>query len=201
MIPPLRAFSKPLLLFVAAIIAARPASPQSQTGSADPGTAGRPNGCNNLASARRRTESQPAAVAAVRRRLPYYDWKDRTESNSVKQTIHIVLGRLAAESVRSSPPDGSAFLEKPMTRASSSTSIYPADCRIKIPGTSARRMAEFGSSTEGWIDVIIGRQVLGFGKQRLIGPSNWSNTGRHLRCDPSGCASIRATKSVCLPPR
>jgi len=38
--------------------------------------------------------------------------------------------------------------------------------------------AEFGSSTEGWVDVIAGRQVLGFGAQRLIGPSDWSNTGR-----------------------
>lgn len=37
---------------------------------------------------------------------------------------------------------------------------------------------ELGSSTEGAIDVIAGRQVFEFGGKRLIGPSNWSNTGR-----------------------
>jgi hypothetical protein len=37
---------------------------------------------------------------------------------------------------------------------------------------------QIGSSTEGWIDLITGRQVLSFGDERLIGPSDWLNMGR-----------------------
>jgi len=38
--------------------------------------------------------------------------------------------------------------------------------------------AQVGSSTAGWADVVAGRQVLVFGDERLIGPSNWLNVGR-----------------------
>ena len=38
--------------------------------------------------------------------------------------------------------------------------------------------AEVGSSTEGWIDVIGGREILSFGDERVIGPSDWNNQGR-----------------------
>ena len=38
--------------------------------------------------------------------------------------------------------------------------------------------AEFGSSTEGWIDVVAGRQMFSFGDERVIGPSDWLNQGR-----------------------
>ena len=38
--------------------------------------------------------------------------------------------------------------------------------------------AQIGSSTEGWVDVVAGRQVLAFGDERVIGPSNWLNVGR-----------------------
>jgi len=38
--------------------------------------------------------------------------------------------------------------------------------------------AQVGSSTEGWIDALAGRQVLMFGDERIIGPSNWTNVGR-----------------------
>jgi Alginate export len=38
--------------------------------------------------------------------------------------------------------------------------------------------AQIGSSTEGWWDVVGGRQVLAFGDERVIGPSNWTNVGR-----------------------
>jgi hypothetical protein len=37
---------------------------------------------------------------------------------------------------------------------------------------------QIGSSTNGWVDVIVGRQVLQFGDERVIGPSNWLNVGR-----------------------
>src|SRR6202171_4427151 len=37
---------------------------------------------------------------------------------------------------------------------------------------------QLGSSTEGWADVIVGRQVLAFGNERVIGPSDWVNAGR-----------------------
>src|SRR6266566_3283739 len=38
--------------------------------------------------------------------------------------------------------------------------------------------AQVGSSTEGWVDVEAGRQILVFGNERVIGPSNWLNVGR-----------------------
>jgi hypothetical protein len=37
---------------------------------------------------------------------------------------------------------------------------------------------QVGSSTEGWVDVLAGRQALAFGDERVIGPSNWLNVGR-----------------------
>lgn len=38
--------------------------------------------------------------------------------------------------------------------------------------------AEVGSSTQGWVDVVGGREVLRFGDERVIGPSEWLNVGR-----------------------
>jgi hypothetical protein len=38
--------------------------------------------------------------------------------------------------------------------------------------------AQIGSSTEGWIDVLGGREILSFGDERVIGPSDWRNQGR-----------------------
>ena len=38
--------------------------------------------------------------------------------------------------------------------------------------------AQVGSPTEGWVDVLGGRQALEFGDERVIGPSNWLNVGR-----------------------
>lgn len=37
---------------------------------------------------------------------------------------------------------------------------------------------QLGSSTEGWADLIVGRQALAFGVERVIGPSEWVNAGR-----------------------
>jgi Alginate export len=37
---------------------------------------------------------------------------------------------------------------------------------------------QVGSSKTGWVDVLAGRQVLIFGDERVIGPSNWLNVGR-----------------------
>src|SRR5271170_5834186 len=38
--------------------------------------------------------------------------------------------------------------------------------------------AQIGSSTEGWIDALGGREILSFGDERVIGPSDWRNQGR-----------------------
>jgi Alginate export len=35
-------------------------------------------------------------------------------------------------------------------------------------------------STEGWADLIVGRQILAFGTERVIGPSDWLNSGRNF---------------------
>jgi hypothetical protein len=37
---------------------------------------------------------------------------------------------------------------------------------------------QLGRPTEGWFDVVAGRQVLSLGAERLVGPSDWSNMGR-----------------------
>jgi len=37
---------------------------------------------------------------------------------------------------------------------------------------------QLGSSTEGAADLTVGRQVLAFGNERVIGPSDWTNTSR-----------------------
>ena len=37
---------------------------------------------------------------------------------------------------------------------------------------------QLGGSETGWIDALAGRQVLRFGDERVIGPSNWLNVGR-----------------------
>jgi hypothetical protein len=37
---------------------------------------------------------------------------------------------------------------------------------------------QVGSSETGWIDALAGRQVLRFGDERVIGPSEWLNVGR-----------------------
>jgi hypothetical protein len=37
---------------------------------------------------------------------------------------------------------------------------------------------QLGSSSEGWLDVVAGRQMFSFGDERVIGPSDWSNQGR-----------------------
>src|SRR6266446_6554420 len=37
---------------------------------------------------------------------------------------------------------------------------------------------QVGSSKSGWADAVAGRQVLLFGDERVIGPSNWLNVGR-----------------------
>jgi hypothetical protein len=38
--------------------------------------------------------------------------------------------------------------------------------------------AEAGNSETGWVDALAGRQVLRFGDERVIGPSEWLNVGR-----------------------
>jgi hypothetical protein len=38
--------------------------------------------------------------------------------------------------------------------------------------------AQLGDSTDGWFDIVAGRQALAFGDERIIGPSNWLNMGR-----------------------
>ncbi|HUP03448.1 MAG TPA: alginate export family protein [Bryobacteraceae bacterium] len=38
--------------------------------------------------------------------------------------------------------------------------------------------ARIGSATAGIADVVVGRQMLSFGDERVIGPSDWSNMGR-----------------------
>jgi hypothetical protein len=38
--------------------------------------------------------------------------------------------------------------------------------------------ARIGNATEGWIDLVAGRQIFSFGDERVIGPADWNNQGR-----------------------
>lgn len=61
---------------------------------------------------------------------------------------------------------------------------------------------QLGSSTEGWFDFIAGREILSFGDERVIGPSDWLNMGRTfdtLRLDlhpPGAKVSIFASSVI-----
>jgi hypothetical protein len=51
--------------------------------------------------------------------------------------------------------------------------------------------ARLGKSNEGWVDLVVGRQMFSFGDERVVGPSDWSNMGRtfdtvRLDLHPSG---------------
>jgi Alginate export len=37
---------------------------------------------------------------------------------------------------------------------------------------------QLGNSNEGWVDLIVGREIFSFGDERVIGPSDWLNMGR-----------------------
>ena len=37
---------------------------------------------------------------------------------------------------------------------------------------------QLGDATEGWFDFLVGREILSFGDERVIGPSDWLNMGR-----------------------
>ena len=64
--------------------------------------------------------------------------------------------------------DARAFFNHHVPNASSYQNIW--DIR--------EAYAQFGSSTEGWIDLVAGRQMFSFGDERVIGPSDWNNMGR-----------------------
>ena len=54
----------------------------------------------------------------------------------------------------------------------------PASSSYQDTWTLWEGYAQVGHSTEGWVDVLAGRQALRFGDERVIGPSNWLNVGR-----------------------
>jgi len=37
---------------------------------------------------------------------------------------------------------------------------------------------QLGNRSQGWFDIVAGREILSFGDERLIGPSDWLNMGR-----------------------
>jgi hypothetical protein len=48
----------------------------------------------------------------------------------------------------------------------------------EVKWTLWQAFPQVGSSETGWVDALAGRQVLRFGDERLIGPSEWLNVGR-----------------------
>ncbi|HXE05679.1 MAG TPA: alginate export family protein [Bryobacteraceae bacterium] len=178
MIPLLRVFSRPLLIFVAATIAAMSAAPQPQTSNTAQG--GEPSDQQADASG----WLQP--VEDLNRSLPPWlqfggDYRLRLEGqNGIKfgkADDSYLLGRLRLNLLVKPSRWFSLFGETQDSRIFFNQHL-PSDLPYQNTWDIRQAYAEFGSSTEGWIDVIAGRQVLSFGGQRLIGPSNWSNTGR-----------------------
>lgn len=60
-----------------------------------------------------------------------------------------------------------------------------------------------GSATNGWVDLVAGRQMFSFGDERVIGPSDWSNMGRtfdtvRLDLHPPGAAISIFAASVII---
>ena len=58
--------------------------------------------------------------------------------------------------------------------------------------------AQLGKSNEGWVDGLADREVLTFGDDRVIGPSNWLNVGRtfdvaRLNIDQANPTGVSAT--------
>jgi hypothetical protein len=63
---------------------------------------------------------------------------------------------------------------------------------------------QLGSSNEGWLDVVAGRQMFSFGDERVIGPSDWRNMGRtfdtvRLDLHPPGVKVSIFAASVIIP--
>jgi hypothetical protein len=176
MIPPLRVFSKSLLVFVAAMIAARPASPQSQASATTSEPGARQTDVANWL--------QP--VGELNRDLPPWlqfggEYRLRAEGQNGIKFGKIddgyLLGRLRLNLLVKPTPWLSFFGETQDSRIFFNQHV-PGSLPYQNTWDVRQAYVELGSSTEGWIDVIAGRQVLQFGSQRLIGPSDWSNTGR-----------------------
>ena len=59
-------------------------------------------------------------------------------------------------------------------------------CNQNVPSTPPyqntwdirQAYVQLGSASDGWFDIVGGREVLSLGEERLIGPSNWLNMGR-----------------------
>src|SRR5205823_13019114 len=60
--------------------------------------------------------------------------------------------------------------------------------------------SQVGNSETGWADALAGRQVLRFGDERVIGPSEWL-TSVALSTSRALTFIIQATKSACSPPQ
>ena len=171
---------KPLLisLLVAAMMAATPASAQSPAGSA---AQGREPGARQADAT---SWLQP--VEELNRSLPPWlefggEYRLRLEGqDGIKfgtTDDSYVLGRLRLNLLVKPTRWFSLFGETQDSRIFFNEHL-PSGLPYRNTWDIRQAYAEFGSSTEGWVDVIAGRQVLGFGVQRLIGPSDWSNTGR-----------------------
>lgn len=176
MIRPLLVTSRLLLLLVAAIVAATPASPQSQTGAAAPGTpGGRTDATTWLRPVEKLNSSLPPWLefgGAYRARL-----EGQNGINFGKTDDSYLLSRLRLNLLIKPTSWFGLFGETQDSRI-----FFNQHLSSGLPYQNTwdirQAYAELGSSTEGWVDVIAGRQVLQFGADRLIGPSDWSNTGR-----------------------
>jgi len=54
----------------------------------------------------------------------------------------------------------------------------PTDPSFQNSWDVRQAYVQLGSAKEGWVDLIAGRQVLAFGDERVIGPSDYTNTAR-----------------------
>ena len=57
-------------------------------------------------------------------------------------------------------------------------SHIPEASPYQDPWDIRQAYVQLGSSTEGWVNLVVGRQNFVFGSERVIGPSDWLNQGR-----------------------
>jgi alginate export protein len=147
-----------------------------------------PLGAHSVANSR--TDSEPPGwlfpVAKLDQALPSWlqfggEYRDRLELpggiNRAPVSDSYLLDRLRAN-VTIQPTSWLGFHGEVQDARIFYNRHTPASSSYEDTWTLWEGYAQAGHSTQGWVDVLAGRQALRFGDERVIGPSNWSNVGR-----------------------
>src|SRR6266404_7385142 len=109
------------------------------------------------------------------------EYRDRLEgpigTGFANTSDFYVLDRLRVK-VRIQPKDWLEFFGEVQDSRIFFNHHIPNANPLEDSWTLWQAFAQVGSSTSGWVDALAGRQVLLFGDERVIGPSEWLNVGR-----------------------